>query len=768
MLTYRSSAFVLLLLVTQLSTAAPPAIRTIDRAGLQAGGTTILTIDGENLLPDPRLVVSFPIARQTVLPKGTEKKVQIEVVLDKNVVPGFYNLRLANPDGVSGGQIVAVDHLPQQTWQPEVAALPISLHGNLTGSNRLATTFPGKKGQTILCEVEAQRLGGKIRPVVHLLDESGKQLAWSRPMPLLGGDTRLQVTLPADGKFSLEIHDLQYNAASPGTLRLKLGEWSYVDAVFPQALERGKSANLELVGNQPGQRIPAQGKGDSPALVLPWANAGNASGLRPWVMLSDLPEFVENESQPVQDVPVLPVGLNGRINKPGQIDKFKLKVQPGQKLKFDLYAERLGSGMDAVLKLLRDNGQQLAQADDRPGSPDPLLDYTVPKDVTSLTVAVEDLHGRGKDAYLYRVVVRPADGDEQNFRALLPAGEFNVPTGTTRIYEVEIDRLGYQGPLQLAFDKLPAGVQLQGGDVPAGATGALLILTGNGAPGTQTASLRATSTDPQVKLARVAVAKEHTLEKLQPWLAEELVVSLTPAEKTTFAANFNALPTDARLVPGSTLKVPVAFAPPPGENGGVRIYLLTSQGPVLAQNNRPDPNRNLRVDKGNFLEIPAGKMDGEFNIVVPATLPTLPHDIAFRVELLSKDKKQVLAETYTAARRLAVENPLLVTVATPAIELPIDPKTGADIKLAGKVERRAGLKGDVAVSVSGLPQGLPVPNVPVKANQSDYAAVIKIPANFQPGEFTIEVFATGKLDPKAQIPNKSDGVPVKIKLVAKK
>jgi hypothetical protein len=152
---------------------------------------------------------------------------------------------------------------------------------------------------------------------------------------------------------------------------------------------------------------------------------------------------------------------------------------------------------------------------------------------------------------------------------------------------------------------------------------------------------------------------------------------------------------------------------------------------------------------------------------VPATLPTVPYDIAFKVELLSKDKKLVLAQTFTPVRRFAVENPLVVTVAAPALELVIDPQKGTEIKLAGKVTRRAGLKGEVAVSVSGLPQGLAVPNVNLKPNQDDYAATIPIPANFAAGEFTIEVFATGKLDARSQIPNRSDGVPVKIKLVQK-
>ena len=200
--------------------------------------------------------MSAPIVKQVVQPKATANRVVIEVTLDKAATPGPYNLRLANVHGVSAGRVVAVDHLPQRTWEPKVASLPVSLHGTLSGSNKLTTSFAGKAGQSILCEVEAQRLGGKLRPVLHLRDERGGELAWTLPSPSLGGDARLSTTLPADGIYTVEVHDSQYAAGAPGNFRLKLGSWQYVDAVFPSAVRRGQSASVEMLGNTPGQRAP--------------------------------------------------------------------------------------------------------------------------------------------------------------------------------------------------------------------------------------------------------------------------------------------------------------------------------------------------------------------------------------------------------------------------------------------------------------------------------------------------------------------------------
>src|SRR5436305_136862 len=65
------------LAVESSSFAAPPVVRNIDRLGLQAGGTTALTIDGENLLPEPKVLLSAPVEKQVVQPKGTANRVVI-------------------------------------------------------------------------------------------------------------------------------------------------------------------------------------------------------------------------------------------------------------------------------------------------------------------------------------------------------------------------------------------------------------------------------------------------------------------------------------------------------------------------------------------------------------------------------------------------------------------------------------------------------------------------------------------------------------------
>lgn len=753
------------LAVHSLSSASPPTVRNVDRLGLQAGGTTTLTIDGDNLLPDPKLVLAVPVAKQTLRPGATANRIMLDITLDKSVVPGLYNLRLANAHGVSAGRVVAVDHLPQQAWSEKVT-LPAALHGTLTGGRKLTTSFAGKAGQALTCEVAARRLGGQLRPVVHLYDEGGRQLGWARPAPTLGGDSRLTLTLPADGRYTVEVHDARYAGPGPGNIRLALGNWQYVDAVFPAAVRRGQPASVELIGNAPGQNARVQATGDGSFLPLPWANPSLAGGPRPWVIVSDLPEYVEKEGAAPQDAGTVPVALNGRLGKPGEADRFQLGVRPGDKLRFEVFADRLGSPMDAVLKLQRDNGALLAQADDSPAGADPVLDFTVPPGLTKLVAVVEDVHGRGRPNFVYRVVVQPLTPAVKDFRVLLADTELNVPIGGNRVVEVGVERAGFTGPLRFAFNSLPPGMQVQGADVPAGASGALLTLAGNGpAPATALTALSGTSADPTWKATRVAIQRTHPLRQRQPWLAEELAVALTPKETIAFAAAWGSLPADAKLVPGAALKVPLTVTLPKEPSGGVRLYLLSShQTPRV--NGQPDQNQSLRKEAGPFLELPAGKNQGSFDIYVPGTLTAVPRDLAFRADLLSKDRGRVIAQAYTPVRRFAVLNPLAVRLAAAQLQAPLDPAKGAEVKIQGKVERLAGFKGDVTVSMTGVPPGIAVPTAAVKAAATDFQLVLRFPPNFKPLELDkLQVFASGRYRPQSPLLNRSEDALVRVKLV---
>ncbi len=115
----------------------------------------------------------------------------------------------------------------------------------------------------------------------------------------------------------------------------------------------------------------------------------------------------------------LDVAVNGRIEKPGDIDCFKFKAKAGQRVVLDCSAERIDSKLRAVLEVYDADGKRLAASRGYTGI-DPLVDFLVPADGTYF-VKVFDLSYLGSTAHFYRL-----DIDTK------PRVEFAVPYVVTR------------------------------------------------------------------------------------------------------------------------------------------------------------------------------------------------------------------------------------------------------------------------------------------------------------------------------------------------
>jgi hypothetical protein len=718
--------------------AAEPAVRGVNVRGLQVGGTTTITIDGDDLGKTPKLLLPFP-AKQTLKPGGTDKKAEFEVALADDVTPGLYHLRAVTDAGVSLPVVVGVDRLAQKPLAAKIDALPAAVHGSVTGATVVETTFTGKANEKITVEIEAQRLGSKLRPVIHLYTAKKLQLAWAWGTPALDDDARLEATLPADGTYTITVHDAEYAGQSPGHFRLKVGVFGYVDQVFPPVVGKDTKA-VELIGSSAVRVELGKPKGD--AILLDWPKVGNWTGPRPWVEVSSRPEFVEpTEPGKVLELSAGAVAVSGKLAATHEEDRYKVAVKPNTKLRFEVFAERIGSPVDASLVIRNDAGAVLAQAEDSPRTLDPVLEYAVPDKVTSVVVGVVDASGRGGPRAVYRLTVDPVTAEGRgDFRLTTPAQRLTLPAGGRVVVPVFADRRGYAGKIDVVAEGLPAGVKLEGATIATGADGALVTVTAGNLPAAAVTNWKGRGAGGQVG---DVVLKGHPLERLQPWLASELAVAPSSA-KADFAVDWKNLPADAGLSPAGKLALPVTVkrldpAAP------VRLVLLTSQAPPLT-NNQPDPNRALRAEKP--VELAAKASDGELPLVIPVELPADSYQIAVQAELLSADKQKVLATAVTPVRTLAVKLPVAVKVDVPKIEAKLDAK-GAMIEVKGTAERLNGFAGDVAVSLAGLPPGVPVPPaVTVKAGETKFAIKLALPVATPPGEVTLKLSATAAPDPK--------------------
>jgi hypothetical protein len=238
------------------------------------------------------------------------------------------------------------------------------------------------------------------------------------------------------------------------------------------------------------------------------------------------------------------------------------------------------------------------------------------------------------------------------------------------------------------------------------------------------------------------------MERVQPWLANEIAVAPSNQKGNEFTIDWTKLPADAALVPGSKLALPIKTVRP-ADKTTVKLSLLTSQNTPIV-NNQPDPNKSLRQEKP--VEMPVKVVDGEIAILVPVELSAPVYDVTVQAELLDPAKK-VLATAYAPVRRMAVKLPLVVKLDGPhRIETPYDVKKGATLKLQGKIERLPGVKADVALALTGLPAGAKADAVTVKADASDFAINITFPPTVPAGEIK-GVKLSGSITPEPKTPN---------------
>jgi hypothetical protein len=392
------------------------------------------------------------------------------------------------PDGISNIQLLAVGTFPEyledesrpgalansndtiETAQP-LPPTPLTLNGALEGPERDVFRIQAKSGEKQVFEVEARRLGSAIDPVLEVLDSSGKTLARSEDAPLLGLDARVAVTFPRDGYYYVVVHDSRYSKQLANFYRLKIGSYAYPREIFPLGGRRGEvleaslgvqkvTVDLRKVDSNAHQvfvNLP-----DSPVLPIPFA-------------VGDDPEI----TAPVADSIALPVTINGRLSKPGQVDRYKVRVTAGQPLAFRMQARELGtSKLMAVITVLDEKGKMLARSGDEPladdvynvnqsrTAGDPMLRVKAPEGSSNVVVTVEDLALRGGANYAYRLNVQSV---AQDFRVILNAPYVNVPAGGSAMLPVIVQRQGYDGEVQLRVSNAPPGLRVEGGYVVAGA-----------------------------------------------------------------------------------------------------------------------------------------------------------------------------------------------------------------------------------------------------------------------------------------------------------
>lgn len=96
----------------------------------------------------------------------------------------------------------------------------------------------------------------------------------------------------------------------------------------------------------------------------------------------------------------------GSIENPNDVDVFAIDTIAGQKIICEVHAQRLGSGLDALLTIYDSAGTIVATHDDLSDSRDARLEFTAAKE--TYFVALQDANDQGGPAHPYRLSVQVA------------------------------------------------------------------------------------------------------------------------------------------------------------------------------------------------------------------------------------------------------------------------------------------------------------------------------------------------------------------------
>ena len=475
-------------------------------AGSPSGTNEVWTAADDRMLAEMRQKLIMFAPKRNGNPAIAET-VTVRVTLAPDVEPGERELRLATPNGLSNplrfcvGQLVEYNKrverlsaeqatLRQRRLNNEQKAvaptemsitLPSTVNGQILPGGVDHYRFQAHKGMGLVVVAAARGLmpyladavPGWFQAALTLYDAKGQELEHADHY-LYHPDPVLHYEIPKDGEYVVEIRDSIYRGREDFVYRITLGELPYVTSVFPLGGQVGAQTTVELQGwNLPVTSLTLTNTepGNYPLSVR---KEDRVSNLVPFAV-DTLPECLEkepNNSVATAQAVTLPIIVNGRIDKPGDWDVFRFAGRAGDTVVAEVYARRLDSPLDSVLKLTDASGKQLAFNDDHEDKgagldthyADSYLTAILPTDGT-FYIHIGDAQRQGGPEYGYRLRIsapRPDFALRAVPSSVSVRGGASVPL---TVYALRRD--GFTNEITLALQDAPAGFKLTGARIPA-------------------------------------------------------------------------------------------------------------------------------------------------------------------------------------------------------------------------------------------------------------------------------------------------------------
>lgn len=731
------------------SLLAGPSLTLVSPPGGQRGTTVRLELRGTGLGGKIEISAAVPGSFTELSADGPARAFLLEIA--PAAEPGAYPLAVVTEHGRTNAWLFSVSAFPElaeaegrrrrndNPGDEQRIAPPAVVNGTLGEADRDRYSVVLKAGQRMVFEVEARRLGSAVDPVLVIRRPDGTVAGRSDDAPGIGADARVDLRAAVGGVYTAEVHDARFSTQQRNFYRLIAAPLEYAEAIFPLGWTAGEAVTVELSGGS--LAAPATVTADGDRVAVP----GERRGLPVPFLRGDGPESLE-PSGPGRHTLSAGTLVNGRLAEPGEIDRYRLAVQPGEEWLIETQAASLRTSRLYTLLVVRDqDGRELGSAGDQPPQEllsnintraetlgDPALGIRVPDGVRELELAVQDLLGRGGPAFGYRLVARRQPAD---FIARLDDTELNIPRGGSASVGVTLDRRGYGGPVRIVAAGLPDGVTAAGGNIPAefgGMTtqrnslrGRLTFTAGEHArPGATTIRLLAeggagAGVRRQVLTSllqtRVAGAKQRPVRIPGPaGEIEASVVDPAPAAIEVLSAR------SVRLIQGLQHDVRWAFRT---REAGVTPLAAVSliNAPAVA---------NLRILGGT--KIRPGDDEGTLEVNTTMGTPAMRFDLV------------LLGRVRHAGIDHAIYSPAITfdvvqgyRVGPPA--RPASVRPGGQFEISGTFSREPGFNSVVVLEAANLPPELRCDAASIGGSPAAYTLRCRAGDTAEPGEYRVEV-----------------------------
>ncbi|MBI3667368.1 MAG: PPC domain-containing protein [Acidobacteria bacterium] len=320
----------------------PPTIQSVSPPGVMPGSYFDLVIEGRNLTGAGQFLflgqgVEGKIESVAELSRGlksssaagsdatpiedpsTENRVIAKVRVDLTAPRGRRLFRLLTPLGTTNIGGFEINDLPltfevegnNTPAQAQEITLPTTINGQISAPDDVDIySFEGKAGQPVVFEVVARALDSSLEAALRL-DSDGRVVA--RKTDFSGADPVLSRRLPADGKYFIEVRDLNNAGGNNFFYRLTAYVSGSPEAGFrvPAGQERAQSG---------------YGSVDSGPLTAPGTPA------------------------PTGPLPIIMTVRGAVMSEEGDLLRFS--ARKGQKLILEVTAHRTGSPLDSVVEVL--------------------------------------------------------------------------------------------------------------------------------------------------------------------------------------------------------------------------------------------------------------------------------------------------------------------------------------------------------------------------------------------------------------------------------